>query len=281
MRIPSIDGLVIPTLDGDPSRSRRLAAEAFGTFALVFVAVGGDAMAKISGDAVSPMARALAPALMVAALIYALGDCSGAHFNPAVSLAFTLKRLFPKRWLLPYWAAQATGALAASLLVGALFGRAALEAGVSAPHVPAGTAAVVEVVLTLLLLTVILGTADRYRIVGQEAALAVGGTIALCGLIALPIEGASMNPARSLAPAVAAGRLDDAWIYLVGPVLGAALAVLVTRFLHGATETDAKAMEAAQGEAPDRSTTVPTGPTPPPSAVQSRPGRRPARRPAA
>jgi MIP family channel proteins len=226
--------------------SRRLVTEAFGTFALVFVAVGADAMASASGGQVSVAARAVAPALMVAGLIYAIGDGSGAHFNPVVSLAFALRRLFPASWLLPYWGAQLIGALAASLAVAVLLG-SNLDAGVSRPHVAVGTALGLEVVLTLLLVSVILGTADRYRVVGHEAALAVGGTIALCGLIALPLEGASMNPARSLAPAIVAGDIGSVWIYICGPLLGAAVAVGLTRFLHGPTETDAKAREAAQG----------------------------------
>jgi aquaporin Z len=117
----------------------------------------------------------------------------------------------------------------------------------STPHVAGETAVVLEAILTWLLVTVILGTADRSRIVGPDAALAVGATIILCGLIALPLEGASMNPARSLGPALVTGTLGDAWIYLVGPAVGACLAVVVTRFLHGPTERDEKAAEAAQG----------------------------------
>jgi aquaporin Z len=236
----------------DPGRSggpspRHLTAEVFGTFALVFVAVGGDAMGAVSGGEVSAAARAVAPGLMVGALIYAIGDVSGAHLNPVVSLAFTLKRLFPIRWLLPYWIMQVVGAVSASLLIRALFGDALL-AGVSTPHVPNGTAVVLEATLTWLLVTVILGTADRSQIVGPNAALAVGATIALCGLIAGPIDGASMNPARSLGPALVGGELGHVWIYVLGPVIGAGLAVALTRFLHGRTERDEKAAEAAQGK---------------------------------
>lgn len=226
---------------------RRLGAEAFGTFALVFVAAGGDTLATMSSGEISAGARAVAPALMVAALVYAIGDVSGAHFNPAVTLAFAAKRLFPVRSVLPYWAAQAVGALGAALLLRMLFGDPMI-AGVSTPHVPAATAVAIEVVLTLLLVTVILGTADRARVVGPDAALAVGATIALCGLIALPIEGAAMNPARSLGPAIVAGDLGDAWIYVVGPVVGGLLAVLLTRLLHGPTGDDPRTEEAAQGD---------------------------------
>jgi aquaporin Z len=226
---------------------RRFAAELIGTFCLVFVAVGGDAMAVVSGGRVSDAARAVAPALMVAALIYAIGDVSGAHLNPVASLAFALKRLIPLGWLAPYWVAQLGGAILAAIVVRALFGEA-VRAGVSTPHVADGTALAVEAILTMFLVTVILGTADRHRIVGADAALAVGGTIALAGLIALPVEGASMNPARSLGPALVTGDLHSVWIYVVGPVIGAVLAVLITRFLHGPMERNRPAAEAARGE---------------------------------
>ena len=232
----------------DPDWPRRLTAEAFGTFGLVFAAAGGDVMARVSGGEVGVAAQAVAPALMVAALIYSIGDASGAHFNPAVTLAFALKRLVPAGWLPAYWAAQIAGAVAAAGLLRLLFG-GAIESAISRPKlVDAPTAVVLEVVLTLLLVTVILGTADRFRVVGPNAAFAVAATIALCGLIALPIEGASMNPARSLGPALVAGRLGDVWIYLVGPTLGAAVAVILTGFLHGPTHHDDKATEAAQGD---------------------------------
>jgi aquaporin Z len=233
--------------------ARRLSTEVFGTFALVFVAVGADASASFTNGAVSDAARAVAPALVVMAMIYAIADGSGAHFNPAVSLSFTLKRLFPPTWLLPYWGAQLVGALAACLVVSAILG-SHVEAGVSTPHgISAGAATVLELLLTSLLLVVILGTADRARLVGPNAALAVGGTIALCGLVALPLESASMNPARSLAPALVTGHLDAIGIYLLGPFLAAPLAVGLTRLLHGPTERDPKAVEAAQGEEPSAS----------------------------
>jgi aquaporin Z len=232
-----------------PDWPRRLTAEAFGTFALVFVAAGADVMARISGGEVSAAARAVAPALLVAAMIYSIGDSSGAHFNPVVTLAFGLKRLVPASWLPAYWIAQVVGAVGAALLLRALFGEA-ISAGVTTPKlVGPGTAVAIEAVLALLLVSVVLGTADRYRVVGPNAALAVGATIALCGLIALPIEGASMNPARSLGPALVAGQLGDLPIYLVGPVIGAVGAVLLTRFLHGSTDRDGMAEEAARGAA--------------------------------
>ena len=232
-----------------PDWPRRLTGEAFGTFALVFVAAGADVMARISGDEVSAAARAVAPALLVAAMIYSIGDTSGAHFNPVVTLAFGLKRLIPASWMPAYWIAQVVGAIGAALLLRTLFGEA-LSAGVTTPKlVGAGTATAIEAVLALLLVSVVLGTADRYRVVGPNAALAVGATIALCGLIALPVEGASMNPARSLGPALVAGLLGDLPIYLVGPAIGAVGAVLLTQFLHGSTDRDGMAEEAARGAA--------------------------------
>jgi len=229
------------------SLGRRLAAELIGTMALVFVAVGADAAAADTGGAVGTAARAVAPAMMVAALIYAIGDVSGAHFNPVVTTAFAMKRLFPPRLVPLYWLAQLIGAMAGALVVRVLLG-SAVEAGVSTPHVSQASAVGWEVVLTLLLVTVILGTADRHRIVGNDAALAVGATIALCGLVALPLEGASMNPARSLGPALVTAQLSDVWIYVIGPFIGAVLAVAVNFVIHGSTENDREARRAAQGE---------------------------------
>ncbi len=231
----------------EPTFGVRLGAEAIGTFALTFVAAGADAMAVVSGGAVSPLARAAAPGLLVMALIYAIGDRSGAHFNPAVTIGFALRGLFPPRWVLPYIAVQLGGATLAGLVVRTLFGDAARE-GVSRPHVAAPAAVSLELILTALLLTVILGTADRYQLVGPNAAIGVGGTIALCGLIALPVEGASMNPARSFGPALATGSLDDLWIYIIGPLLGALVAVAIAFALHGPASSGGKPREAAMGQ---------------------------------
>jgi MIP family channel proteins len=225
----------------------RLLTEVIGAFALTFVAAGGDAAARLTGGEVTPFARALAPGLLVMALIYAIGDRSGAHFNPAVTLAFTLRRLFPPKWLVPYWIAQLAGAIAAAALLRVLLGDAA-AAGVTSPKVvePA-VAAVIEVLLTAILVTVILGTADRYELIGPNAAIPVGATIALCGLVALPIEGASMNPARSAGPALISGDIGSLWIYVVGPVIGALAAVLLARLVHGPTPAGQLPREAAMG----------------------------------
>jgi aquaporin Z len=244
--------IVTKPIGAEPTDARawipRLAAEALGTLALTFVAAGADVAARLSDGDVSSAARAVAPGLLVMAMIYALGDASGAHFNPAVSLGFALKRLFPWSWLLPYWLAQLLGAVLGALALRALFGEA-VSAGISRPVlVDSTTAVAIEAILAAILVTVILGTADRYRIVGSNAALAVAATIALCGLVALPLEGASMNPARSFGPAVVGGSLGDLWIYWVGPIVGAVIAVIVTLIVHGAPEPDGKAREAAQGK---------------------------------
>jgi aquaporin Z len=228
----------------------RLAAEALGTFALVFVAAGADAMATLSGGEVTPLARAVAPGLLVMALIYAIGDRSGAHFNPAVTVGFTLRGLFPPRWVVPYVGVQLIGATVAGYVLLALFGSAAAADGVSKPHIDAAVAVSIEVILTAILVTVILGTADRYQLIGANAAIAVGATIALCGLIALPIEGASMNPARSFGPAVATGNVDDLWIYVAGPLIGSLIAVLIAFGLHGRPPSGEKPKEAAMGDDP-------------------------------
>jgi aquaporin Z len=227
--------------------AQRLGAEVLGAFALTFIAAGADAGAAITGGEVSPLARALAPGLVVMALIYALGDRSGAHFNPAVTLAFTLRGLFPRKWVVPYWLAQLVGGVLAGLTLFALFGAAA-SAGVSRPHVDASIAVALELLLTTLLVTVILGTADKHAVIGPNAAIAVGATIALCGLAAGPVEGASMNPARSFGPALATLHLGDAWIYVVGPALGALAAALITRGLRGSAPADDAPLDAAEGE---------------------------------
>jgi aquaporin Z len=225
--------------------ARRLFAELLGTFALTFVAAGGEVIAVISGGEVSPAARAVAPGLLVMALIYTLGNQSGAHFNPVVTLAFTLRQDFPWRRVPGYWCAQVVGAVLAALLLRVLFGLVG-HLGATLPRHGTIEALVMEVLLTFLLVTVILGTATNHRLTGPNAAIAVGGTIALIGLFAAPISGASMNPARSLGPFLVSGQLADAWIYIVGPLAGALLAVLVAWMLRG--KTTPEAVEAAKGD---------------------------------
>jgi len=224
---------------------RRLLAELLGTFALTMVAAGGPTIAAASGAGLGGAAQVVAPALLVMAMIYALGPLSGAHFNPAVSLAFALRGDFPWRWVPGYVIVQFLGATAAALLLRALFGLAG-HLGATLPHHGAMTSMLMELILTFFLLTVILATAANYKVVGHNAALAVGGMIALDGLFAAPISGASMNPARSLGPAVVSGQLGDLWIYLVGPILGAVIAVGTAWLLRGPGNQYAK--QAATGD---------------------------------
>lgn len=236
------------SLGEEPARAalwRSLGAELLGTAALTLVAAGGEVIAIRSGGQIDLTARAAAPGLMVMAVIYALGQVSGAHINPAVTLAFALRRDFPWRRVPGYWVAQILGAILAALYLRALFGHVA-EAGATRPHAGVGTALAMEIVLTLLLVSIILGTATRAKVVGPNAAIAVGGTVALAGLFAGPISGASMNPARSLGPALVAGAAVHQWIYVVGPGLGAALATLLAALIHGPRQPSEA--EAAEGD---------------------------------
>lgn len=212
--------------------ARRLLAEFLGTFALTFVAAGGPTIATATGTNEGLPALVVAPGLMVMAAIYTLGPLSGAHINPAVSLAFALRHNFPWAWVPGYWIAQLAGAYAAGLLLHILFG-AALASGVTVPHPAPITALVLETLLTFFLVTVILATAANFRLVGHNAAIAVGATVALDGLFAAPVSGASMNPARSFGPALASGHLTNLWIYIAGPLAGAVLAVAVAWMLRG------------------------------------------------
>lgn len=235
-----------PDIDRPRPDARTLLAELVGTFALTAVGATAGVMGRVTGSEIDTLAKAVAPGLLVMAYIYAAGDASGAHINPAVTLGFALRRVFPWRWIPWYWAAQLIGAVGAGAMLAAEFG-SNVDAGTTQPHVPPLVALAIEVFLSWLLVTVILGTADRFRIVGQNAALAVGGTIALCGLIAEPLTGASMNPARSLGPAIVAADLANGWIYVVGPFLGMLLAVAFTTAVHGDAD-DRKRVEAATGD---------------------------------
>jgi aquaporin Z len=224
---------------------RRLLAELLGTFFLTLVAAGADVISSISGGEVSSSARVVAPALLVMAMIYTVGNLSGAHFNPVVTLAFALRRDFPWHRLPGYWGVQLLGAVLAALVLRGLFGTAG-HLGATIPHFGTGTSLIMETVLTFLLITVVLGTATNHMLVGHNAALAVGGTIALAGLFAAPISGASMNPARSLGPSLVSGQVGTAWIYIVGPLIGTLLAVGIAWLLRGGTTKDA--IQTAEGE---------------------------------
>jgi aquaporin Z len=217
---------------------RRMLAELVGTFTLTFVAAGGTIIYTVTHGAVGDAARYVAPALVIMAMIYSFGNLSGAHFNPVVTLAFALRRDFQWSRVPGYWAAQFAGAILAALLLLALFGPVK-HLGATEPHYGIFLSLIFEVILTFILITVILATATEHSLVGHNAAIAVGGTIALDGLFGGPISGASMNPALSLGPYFVSGQLSNAWIYLVGPVLGGLIAVGMAWLLRGGTTQEA------------------------------------------
>jgi len=214
---------------------RRLFSEVLGTFFLVLVAVGGGMVnARFGGQAVPYSARVVAPALMVMAIILFMGAVSGAHLNPAVSIAFALRRDFPWKRVPMYLVAQFAGAVLATLLLWALLGKQG-SAGLTLPGhgISTGTALVWEIVLTTGLVSVIQGTASGAQQIGALAAIAVGSYIALAGLWGSPVSGASMNPARSLGPALVLGDWTSWWAYLVGPIAGGAIAAGISYVLRG------------------------------------------------
>ena len=217
----------------DPSLEwRRLFSELLGTFFLVLVAAGG-AMLHAQGK-IGLAAAVVAPGLMVMAIILFMGAVSGAHLNPAVSLAFALRRDFRWRRVPGYVITQLLGATLACLFLDAVLGDVArLGATLPGPGYSDLQALAFEIVLTLGLVSVILGTASAAQNVGAIAALGVGGYIALAGLWAAPVSGASMNPARSFGPALVSGHLAGYWVYLAGPLIGGLLAVACAFALRG------------------------------------------------
>jgi aquaporin Z len=219
----------------DSSREwRRLFSECWGTFLLVLVAAGAHVVAAQSNGKVTLDMIVVAPGLMVMAIIYFMGTVSGAHLNPAVTLAFALRRNFPWRRVPGYIVAQLTGGIAAALFLRMMFGKVGdLGATIPGEGVNYVQALLMEVLLTAGLINTILGTASGARNIGTNGALAIGGYIALAGLWAEPISGASMNPARSLAPDIVRGDLVTTWIYIVAPIIGAFIGVAFEWILKG------------------------------------------------
>jgi aquaporin Z len=211
---------------------RALGAEVFGTFCLVFAGTGAIVINEVRNGAVTHVGIALTFGLVVLALIYALGEVSGAHLNPAVTGGFWLAGRFPGRKVFPYILCQGAGALLASLLLRLLFWGDETTLGTTRPSGSPLQSLVLESVLTLFLMFVILSVSTGAKEKGVMAGVAVGAVIALEALFAGPVCGASMNPARSLGPAFVSANLDELWIYLVGPPLGAGLAVFLCRFIH-------------------------------------------------
>jgi len=208
-----------------PSLAQALVAEAIGTFALVFVGAGAI-MVDAENGGLGSVGIALAFGLVIMAMIYAVGHISGAHLNPAVTLAFALRRHFPGVRVPAYWGAQVTGAVLAALLLRVSLGDIA-DVGATSPSGSQAQSFLWEAVLTAILLFVIMAVATDTRAVGEAAAIAIGGTIALASLVGGPISGASLNPARSLGPALASGSFDSLWLYLVAPLVGGTAGALV------------------------------------------------------
>jgi len=213
---------------------RRIFSEVWGTFLLVVVAAGADVVAAKSGGAVTLGMAVVAPGLMVMVIIYFMGTVGGAHLNPAVTLAFAARRNFPWSRVPGYILAQIAGGTAAAFFLFELFGRTGnLGATMPGPGVSAMQALAMEVLLTAGLVNTVLGTASGARNIGTNGAIAVGGYIALAGLWAAPISGASMNPVRSLAPDLVRWDFSAGWVYLVGPLAGAMIAVAFEWILKG------------------------------------------------
>lgn len=226
---------------------RRLFCELFGTLFLVLAGAGPSVVNAYVPGSVPHILAVASPALMVMAIILSLGSISGAHLNPVVSVAFALRREFPWRRVPGYVTVQLGGAALGCLVLRALFGRLAfLGATVPGPRVTDPKAFLLEAILTLGLVTVILGTASGAQNVGALSAIAVGGYITLAGIWGSPITGASMNPARSFGPDIVLGNFAHYWVYSTGPLVGAAAAVGLAIVLRG-RGGDVKASAAAQG----------------------------------
>lgn len=209
---------------------RKYLAELLGTFALVFFGTGAIIVNEEIKGSVTQTGIAISFGLIVMVMIYTLGNISGAHLNPAVSIAFTVARRFPLRQLLPYISSQVSGALLASVVLKFLFPDNQLL-GATMPHGSTGQSFVLELLLTFFLVLVIINTATGSKEQGLFAGLAIGSTVLLEALFAGPVCGASMNPARSLAPAVVSGHIENLWLYLIATTAGAVIAVPVCNYL--------------------------------------------------
>ena len=227
--------------------ARALIAEAIGTFALVFAGCGAIMVDSKSGS-LGHVGVAISFGLVIMVMIYAVGHVSGAHFNPAVTLSFALARHFPPRQVPLYWAAQLVGALLAAAILRGSLGNIA-QLGATFPSGSDGQAFLWEAVMSFFLMFVIMAVATDTRAVGEAAAIAIGGTVALDAMFGGPITGASMNPARSLGPGVVTGDLHAIWIYLLAPVVGASVAAVTYTFLRAGRMSRIDAPEGAHTDA--------------------------------
>lgn len=204
---------------------KKYLAEIIGTFALVFCGTGAIIINQQTGGVITHAGIAITFGLIVSAMIYALGDISGAHFNPAVTIAFWVAKCFPAKEIVPYIISQATGAFIASFTLKFLFPANQLLGSTLPAGVPMQSF-VLELILTFILMFVIIHVASGSKEQGMFAGLAIGSVVLLEAMFAGPICGASMNPIRSIAPAVVSGHLEHLWLYILAPVLGAIAAVV-------------------------------------------------------
>jgi len=211
---------------------RSCLAELIGTFCLVFAGCGAIIIDAKSHGQVTHVGIAISFGLVIAVMVYAIGHISGAHINPAVSLAFALTRHFPVRLLVGYWAAQALGAVLAATALRLTFGNL-VHLGTTLPAGGDGQSLLLEGVMTFILMFVIMAVATDNRAVGQAAALAIGGAILLDAMFGGPISGASMNPARSFGPALVSGTWGHLWVYVLGPAVGAVAGALAYEVVRG------------------------------------------------
>jgi MIP family channel proteins len=211
---------------------RRALSEGIGTFFLVFAGCGAVVTDATRDGALGALGIAAVFGLVLVALIAALGHVGGAHFNPAVSVSFFLTRHLPARDLGAYLAAQLAGATAAALVLLALWPDAPANLGATVPSVGVGAAVVYEALMSFLLMLVIISVATDTRALGAPAAIAIGATVALAAAVGGPLTGASMNPARTLGPALASGTFTDLWVYLAGPLVGASLGALAYQYMR-------------------------------------------------
>jgi MIP family channel proteins len=216
-----------------PSLARRALMEAIGTFVLVFAGCGAIVADRVDGGSLGVAGIATVFGLAVMAMVYAGGHLSGAHYNPAVTVAFVIGRHFARGDAVAYVIAQVAGAVVAALALLSVWTSAPADLGATVPSVGTGSALVYELLLTAFLMFVITAVATDTRAAGAAAAIAIGGTVALDALFGGPVTGASMNPARSIGPALVSGRLGDLWIYVVAPLAGAALGVLAYAVVRG------------------------------------------------
>jgi MIP family channel proteins len=231
-----------------PGLARRALMEAIGTFALVTAGCGAIIANTTHPGSLGGVGVSLTFGLVIMAMIYAGGHLSGAHYNPSVTVAFTLARHFPLRDALAYVAAQVLGATAAALMLGAAWTSNPAHLGTTLPTVATATALLYEIVLTAFLMFVITAVATDTRAVGAAAAIAIGGTVGLDALFGGPITGASMNPARSFGPALASGTWHDLWIYIAGPLVGATVGVFAYQLVRGSYRAPPADEEAHDGE---------------------------------